>query len=114
MAGLFARKRNAWCAQPAEVSPDNLQRKLDLSGVNRRRSHLTRNAGRRSSRIENVCIVGGYRHGEVGVIQDIEKLRPELHIETFRNPPDIVILEKGKIQVRNSWSDQDVATGVAP
>src|ERR1700680_4623146 len=97
MAGLFARKRNAWCAQPAEVSPDNLQRKLDLSGVNRRRSQLTRGAGRRSSRIENVGVIGEYRHGEVRVIQDIEKLRPELHVEILRNPPHIVILEKGKI-----------------
>src|ERR1700724_2893657 len=114
MEGLFARKRNAWCAQPAEVSPDNLERKLDLSGVDRRRGQLTRNAGRCSRRIENVGVIGEYRHGEVGVIQDIEELRPELHIETFRNPPDIVILEKGKIQVRNSWSDQDVATGIAP
>src|SRR5207302_353565 len=49
----------------------------------------------------------------VGVIQDIEELRPELYIEALRNSPDVVVLEYGKVQIRQARSHQRIAAGIA-
>jgi len=47
------------------------------------------------------------------MVQDVEELRPELHIKAFRNLLNGNVLKYGKVQVRRTWSDQDVAAGVA-
>src|ERR1700686_2210312 len=53
------------------------------------------------------------RRSEIGPIQDIEELRPKLHVETLRDPLDVVVLEQRKIEVDESWPDHRVAAGIA-
>lgn len=47
------------------------------------------------------------------MVQDIKELRPELHIEALRNPPDGVVLKYGKVKIRQARSNQGIAAGIA-
>ena len=57
-------------------------------------------------------MVRGHRHSEIRMIQDIKKFRPELHVEILRDSFDVIILKHRNIQVRRSWSNQNVAAGI--
>src|SRR5580704_6216644 len=116
MTRLSSGHESAKCAAGLvrTSSPDNLERDLNLARRGRCRGQQTRNPRRRPSGIEYVCIVGGYRHGEVRVIQDIEELCPELHVEIFRHSHDVVVFEYGEIQVRCTRPDHAIASGIAP
>src|ERR1700730_3665624 len=93
--------------------PNDLQCELDLPRIGGCRSQQTRGPGRGPGRIEDVRIVGSYRRGEVRVIQDVEELCPELHVEALRNSLDIVFFEQRKVPVRDPRPDQNVASRVA-
>src|SRR5712691_694369 len=58
-------------------------------------------------------MVGGWRHGEVRMIQNIKEFRPELYVEVLRNLLNRVVLKHGEIQVRRPRPRQEVATGSA-
>jgi hypothetical protein len=58
-------------------------------------------------------MVGNYRRLKVRMIQNIEDLGPELHIEGFRNLPNVIVLEKRNIEVEEARSRYDVATRIA-
>ena len=47
------------------------------------------------------------------MVENIENLCPELHVERFRDPLDVVVLEQGEVQVRQSRAGQDITAGVA-
>ena len=47
------------------------------------------------------------------MIQYIENLHAELRIEGFLDPFDQIVLKKRKVQVSESWSFEDVATGIS-
>src|ERR1700680_3468591 len=67
--------------------PDYFERELNVAGRSHRRLQTSATT-QRSVRIENLGLSRAIkRQGrrEVGVIQEIEKLRPELHGEGFRN-----------------------------
>ena len=79
--------------------PYKFQCKLNLPRRIRGRSQYSRASYRLSRGIEDGTIVRCWRQ-EVGMIQNVEELGPELYVETFRNPPDSVVLENREIQVR--------------
>jgi hypothetical protein len=77
-----------------KVLPDDFQAKLNLAWVV---SSCTVNhsVNRRSGSGENLVVPFiKVRKQEVRVIQDIEKLRPELDVEALRNPMDGEVLEE--------------------
>ena len=47
------------------------------------------------------------------MIQNVEKLGTELCIEAIRDPLDVVVLEQGEIELRQSWSNECVPAEVA-
>ena len=62
-------------------SPNNFQRKLDLPGGCRRGINRAGSRDRGSASIKNNIIV--CRGTEIRVIENIEKLDPKLHVESF-------------------------------
>ena len=46
--------------------------------------------------VEDGQVVSG--RAEIRAIENIENLRPELGVETLRDPPDVVVLEHGEVQ----------------
>ena len=58
---------------------------------------MTGHAGGLPRRIENIGVVRTDRHGKVGVIQDVEKLRPELHVEVLGDSLNTTVLEDRKV-----------------
>src|SRR5207249_4661555 len=68
--------------------PDYLQRKLTLPGFRHRRVRQIPTAARQpglSEYLGTFSALKGQGRPKVGVIQDVEKLRPELHLEALRN-----------------------------
>jgi len=47
------------------------------------------------------------------MIQDIEEFRPELNIEVLRNTRNTIVLEKGKIEIREARTNQTIAARVS-
>src|ERR1019366_9423039 len=74
--------------------PDQFQRKLDLPGRSRGCVYQTRRRNPSASGVEDSAVIDG--RAEVGMVEQIEQLRPELQIELLR---DFVVLERGKIDV---------------
>src|ERR1700676_1951777 len=119
------RSARGWFHRRAEVLsraagrqsllPDYFERELNVPGWRHRRLQTSATT-KRSVRIENLGLSRDIkREGrrEVGVIQEIEKLRPELHSEGFRNLLHRKVLIQGEIQV-NQWRTANaVAAGVA-
>src|SRR5579872_3035433 len=93
--------------------PTQLQRELDLPRGCRRRREQAGGSGRSSRGIKYVRVIRHDWYGEVRVVQDIKELRPELHVEVFRNPFHMIVFKHREVQVRCPRPDQDVATGVA-
>src|SRR5260370_14360690 len=60
--------------------------------------------------IEKELVVRGRR--EIGPIQNVERLKTKLSVETFRNSPDVVVLEHGNIKCPQPRSWDDIATRV--
>src|SRR6266446_3364296 len=67
-------------------------------------------ATRTPVRIEYVSVVQG--RGKIRVIQNVEKLGPELCIEAIRDPLDVVVLEQREIEVHQSRPDECVSAQV--
>src|SRR6516165_12765200 len=92
--------------------PNDLQRKLDFS-----HRHL---GGREGAEVRNRSSVRGKRLEivsihccEVGAIQNVEELSPELDIESLGNFPDVIVLNYGEIKVGQPWSNDGIAPQVA-
>src|SRR2546427_488845 len=51
-----------------------------------------------SCTIEDVCICGRGGWSKVDMIQNIENLCAELHVESFRNPLDVVVLKQREVE----------------
>ena len=73
-------------------SPNNLDRKLDLPGGCRRQIDRASSADRGSGSVKNNIKVR--RGAEIRAIENVEKLRPKLHVESFRNPLNRNVLEQ--------------------
>ena len=93
------------------VSPDGFQCKLNLPGRRLRGRNQPRVSDWTPCGIEDIAIIKG--RGEIRVIQQVEKFRPELHIEGVGNSLDVVVFEYRKIEVYQSRADQCVPTKVA-
>src|SRR5436853_7066865 len=96
--------------------PNQLQRKLNVPGLRYGRSLQTSRAGQRSVRIEQLGTARakeGQGWPKVGVIQDVEKLRPELHLEALRNLRDREVLVCREIKVEESRTNNAIAAGIA-
>src|SRR5688572_20840209 len=81
-------------------SEQQLQRKLGVTGIRRRRDPACR---RRDADVAR-------RQSEVGVIQDVEDLRPKVQAQTLRNSE---LLEHCRIPVEEAWPEEQVASGIA-
>src|SRR5260370_33595255 len=66
-----------------------------------------------SRRIENIRVVGGCGRSEIGVVENVENLSPELHVEVFRNSLNAVVFEHREVQGCYAGTDLDIATGIA-
>ena len=53
----------------------------------------------------------GWR-SKIRAIKNVENLGSELRVESFRYAPDIVVLEHGKVQLRESRPDDGIAAEV--
>src|ERR1700726_3465410 len=91
--------------------PEEFYSKLNLSRCRCRRRQLTSHACGRPRSIENIGVIRSNRHGKVGVVHDVEKLRPELHVEVFGDFSNAIVLEDRKIKIREAGSDQNIASG---
>src|SRR6266849_1192569 len=86
---------------------NHLQRKLNVPGVGCQ-GVQTSAVERRSVRVEQLgraIAKKGQGRQKVGVIQDVEKLRPELHAEALRNLLDGEVLVHREIKVDQRRSD---------
>src|ERR1700680_2285662 len=61
--------------------PDQLKCKLDLARRSCVRRQQACGAARRPCGIKDIRIIGRNWDGEIGPIQDVENLRPELHVK---------------------------------
>ena len=62
-------------------SPNNLERKLDLPGSRRRQIDRASSANGGSGSVKNNIKVR--RRAEIRAIENVEKLGPKLHVESF-------------------------------
>src|ERR1700676_409374 len=81
-------------------SPNQLQRELNLTRRRRCLVKCTRAANLASGHVEQGLI--RERRREVGVIHNIEELRPKLHVEGLGDPFDVVVFEEREIEVDES------------
>ena len=96
-----------------KVLPDDFQAKLNLAWVVSSRT-VNHSVNRRSSSGENLVVPFiKVRKQEIRVIQDIEKLRPELDVEALRHPMDGVVLEEGEVKVERGGPDYRIPPGIA-
>ena len=118
MYQCYKKEKLDWAAQnrgPVQ-SPsafrleDHLQRKLNLPHRNLRVLVNQAKAGNRE-RIKHVEVVSW--RCEVRSVKDIEELRTELDIDVFTELRDVVILDKGHIDVELSRPNDRVAGQVA-
>ena len=107
----------------AEFSLENkLESELNLPLRNSRSHQHTRQATvsecgiqRYTSGIEDVSVAVAWSwRSEIRMIKNIEHLDPQLSIEIFGDSPDMVVFENREVQAGNAWSNQDVASGIAP
>jgi hypothetical protein len=91
--------------------PDNLQRELDLPRSRYRRGNQTCPGDGNSVAIEDRIVLR--RRTQIGMIQAVEDLHPELHVELFRDAFDGIILEERHVEVDQCWPDYAVAPAVA-
>ena len=85
--------------------PDEFQRQLNLPRGNLRLNDLAELGISRSvceDRLHRAATCVGIESGrrKVGSIQNIEHLRAELHVERFRDPWDVIVLQQGEINIK--------------
>ena len=91
--------------------PDDLQTKLNLPRWCRCGINSARSVGWRSVLIEKRTVVEGGL--EVGMVQDVKELGPELNIDISRTYFNGVVLEYRDIQIQQAWPDHGVPSGIA-
>src|SRR5713101_4754231 len=91
---------------PANRSPNQFHRKLDLPRWRLSRCNKPCVGYGVSRRIEYVSVVQG--RGKIRVIHNIEKLGPKLRVEAIGDSFDVVVLEQREIEVHQSGSDECV------
>ena len=84
---------------------DYLHRKLSLPRRCGCTAQRTSHGIQVSSTIEDVRVRWGGGWGKVGMIENVEDLRAELHIESLRDPLDVIVLEQREVQRCDAWTD---------
>src|SRR5487761_710382 len=105
MGGITGRTR------ALGISPRKLQCKLDLTGTRVCQSNLTTEGNWVPELVDDAHIVS--RRPEVRPIEDVEKLRSELHIEVLRNPLGRNVLEQRKVVIDQPRTNQRVTPLIA-
>src|SRR5258708_16761662 len=85
-----------------------LQRKLDLSRSRRSGFQLARTRGPKARIIQ--LRLNSIREGEIGVVEHVEELRPELEIESLT---EFAVLDEGQIKGAYARPGDTVAAAVA-
>src|SRR5690242_21953685 len=91
--------------------PNHFQSKLYFS---RGYSQLIDRAGAAAGGaifIEECAVV--YRRQKSRVVEYIKELRPNLDVEALGDPPNVIVLEDGEIQIVKAWPDYAIASHVA-
>src|ERR1700757_175960 len=92
-------------------SPNQLQRKLNLSRWGLRRRDQPGVANRTSRRIKDIPVIERWR--EIRVVNNIEKLRTKLHVERIRNFFDVIILEEREVKIQQSRTNDGVPAEIS-
>src|SRR5437016_3884175 len=92
---------------------NNLDRELNLACGGRCLRQETRHRRKCPRSIENICVIRSSRWCEVSVVKNIKHLGAELQVKPLRNSPDVVVLEDGEVQLRDTRSDQNISAGIA-
>src|SRR5580765_3530199 len=120
--GADGYPRLIWNKRPALIRSSPLMKleleyeldcELDLALRNRRPGEQPCHSGRCTVREKNVGVVRGCGRREVGVVQDVEDLGPELYVEILRDTPDVIVLKDGQVQTSDAWADQNIPTRIA-
>src|SRR2546422_3435576 len=96
--------------------PDYLQRELTFPGFRHRWVRQIPTAARQPGLGEylgTVSALKGVGRLKVWVIQDVEKLRPELHFEGLRNLRHREVLVCREVKIEESRTDNTIAAGIA-
>src|SRR5229473_790891 len=96
---------------PANRSPNQFHRKLDLPRWRLSRCNKPCVGHGVSRRIEYVSVVQG--RGKIRMIHNVEKLGPELRVEAIRDALDVVVLEQREIEVHQSGYDECVPAQIS-
>jgi hypothetical protein len=101
--------------QPANGSsllPNHFQCKLNVSGLCRQVVH--KSVGYyRSICVKDPRAIEWFRRHKVGVIEDVEDLRPELDAESLRNAMNREVLSRREIQVYKFGPNDGIAARIA-
>jgi len=95
----------------SEALPNDFQCELNLACRGLRDGEPAEGRYRDSGGVERHEVAD--RRREVGVIQDVKELGPELDVEGLRDSSDVVVLNHGEINVEQPWSNDCVAPQVA-
>src|SRR6266404_2887568 len=86
----------------------DLDSKLNFAGGRGSSRQQTRHACPSSRRIENVSVIGRCGRSEVGVVENVENLSPELHVEGFRDSLYAGFFDHREVQGCYAGTDQDI------
>ena len=113
--GTASRHSDSACSPAESVGlPNHFYGELNLSWIRCGLGQQTGTAIHLAVATQHVCVgVTQTGHVKIRVVHDIEELRPELYIEALRNFPDGVVLNDGKIKVRQARSYQRIAPDIA-
>src|SRR5215469_149200 len=92
--------------------PNYLDGELNFSRSSGCPRQQTCHTGGRPGGIENIGIIRSHRRAQISVVENIEYLRAELHVEVLRDPANVIVLEDGEVHVHQSRTNQDVAAGI--
>src|SRR5467141_3782645 len=98
-------------ANGSSLLPNHFQCKLNVSGLCRQVVQKTVGYYR-SACVKDPRAIEWFRRHKVGVIEDVEDLRPELNVESLRNAMDREVLGRREIQVYKFGSNDVIATRI--
>src|SRR3984893_10887576 len=94
------------------VLEDHFDGELNLTRRRCSSGQHTRPGRWKSRPVEKIRIDRRRGRRKIGMIENVEDFSTELHVESLRNPLDIVILKQGEVQFGQARADQAIATSI--
>src|SRR6266478_472718 len=92
---------------------DDLDRELDFSCRGACSAQKSSYTGGCASSVKYIRIVGSYRWRKISMIEYVEHLRTELHVEVLGNFSNVIVLKYREIDFRRAGPNEDISTCVA-